>query len=193
VKVLVLVDVVLLVLAVGAWTALHEDATDGNAANPGLRGSLPPAGARMPDLSGITGIEPPMPAPNELRGQAVALAATCMECRSGDVLGGFLGRMVADDVPRGATLLVLGWDGDPAAWTREWRIGAGDLHPDVHVARTKAAADEVRQRLGIGSVDGAEESGITFLYDRSGRWRSTYFLGQLDRDDIRHDLRVLAR
>ena len=65
VKLLVLVDLVLFAFAVGGWAWLHRDSAEANAVNPGLRGSLPPAGARMPDLSGIAGIEPPMPAPSE--------------------------------------------------------------------------------------------------------------------------------
>jgi hypothetical protein len=89
--------------------------------------------------------------------------------------------------------VVFAWGGDEAAWLREWRIGVGDVRPLVLHVRTPAAIARVRSTFGIGRVGGAEESGITFLYDTQGRWRSTYFVGQLDRADIAHDLRVLGR
>jgi hypothetical protein len=192
VKLLVVVDLGLLVAALVLWSTLHGHQDD-NVVNPGLRGSRPPAGQHMPDLSSVDGIEPGAPAPATLRGSAVMLVATCMECRSGDVIGGFLGRLTPDDLPGDARVVVFVWGGDEGAWLRQSRIGVGDVKPTILHVQAPAALARVRSTFGIGSVGGAEESGITFLYDTKGRWRSTYFLGQLDRDDIAHDLRVLGR
>jgi hypothetical protein len=63
---------------------------------------------------------------------------------------------------------------------------------ELHAARDAKTADELRELFGIAPRGDAQESGISFLYDTRGRWRSTFFIGQLDREDIAHDLRVLA-
>lgn len=189
---LVLLDVVLLAVGLVAWLALRGDGNEGNAVNPGLRGSKPPAGQVFPNLAAIDGIEPvgtaDFPTRSALRGRATMLVATCVECRSGDIVGGFLSRLGEDDVPSGARVLVLGWDGDVAAWAGRHGLVAHELYR----AAPGDATNKVRRSLGIGPVDGAEESGIAFIYDTEGRWRSSFYLGQLDRADIRHDLEELA-
>lgn len=194
VKLLVLVDIVVVVAAVGVWLLARDGDDRANVVNEGLRGSLPPQGQVLPDLSDIAGIEPPFPTRDELAGRVVQLTSTCMECRSGDIVGGYLGRLVADDVPDDAQLRVIAWDGDAREWMRRSGVNKPDsaLALPVHVATTPAAAAELRRVLGIGERNGSEESGITFLYDTRGRWRSTYFVGQLNRDDVRHDLEQLA-
>lgn len=194
---LVVIDVVVLAVVLGVWLALRASGGSderGNVVNAGLRGSRPPAGQRMPDLSGIEGIAPPVPSPRALRGSSVALVGTCMTCRSGDVYGGYLGRLEESDRPDGSRIVVIGWDGDAEVWRDSWRIAkdGGPAGIELHVATTEAAADEVRRALGVGARAGSEESGVVYLYDSRGRWRSTFFLGQLNRDDIRYDLEQLA-
>lgn len=189
VKVMLLVDLVAVLAALAIWFGVRDDGEE-NVVNDGLRGSKPPSGQRMPDLREARGLEPAAEAPAAYRGTPVVLFATCMDCRSGDVFGGYLGRLGAKDLPDGARAVVVAWNGDVEAWRREW--GIDDERLEVHVAPGEQDAAVLRTRLGIGGRAGNEESGIAFLYDPSGRWRATYFLGQLDREDIRHDLEELA-
>lgn len=181
VKVLVIAEIVALIAAYLLWTELRPDARE-NAANPGLRGSLPPAGAVVAPLDQVAGIQPTVPPPATL-GPA-AIVATCLDCRSGDVIGGFLGRLPLEDVPEGARIVVVGWGGDARAWRAEWSV---PRQIGIHVARSAPAAAALRRRLGVG------ESGMILLLDERGTWRSTFHLGQIDRDDMLHDLRRLAR
>jgi hypothetical protein len=162
-----------------------------NAVNEGLRGSRPPQGASWPgELASVAGVEPTFPGRTGVEGSATMLVATCIECRSGAILGGFLGRLRDGDLPGDARIVVLTWDGDPAAWRSEWAIDGS--RAEWHRARTASAASAARERLGIGSIDGAEESGVTLLYDADGAWRASYSIGQLNREDIAHDLAVLG-
>lgn len=149
-----------------------------------LRASVPPAGVRVADLSSIDGVAPPFPQRADLRGQAGAVVATCIDCRSGDVLGQFLARLEIDAVPDGADVRVVAWDGDAAAWARRWRLPRRVI---VHAVSDGQARQQVQSRLHAG------ESGVVLLRDRGGRWAGTYHLGQVDADDLVHDLRVLAR
>jgi len=193
VKVLLLVDLAILVAAVATWSALRGDPEE-NPVNAGLRGSKPPAGQSMPDLRDVPGLEPRPEAPAAYRGAPVVLFASCMDCRSGDVFGGYLGRLAAGDIPDGARAVAVVWNGDVDAWQQEWSIdqagGPGRL--EVHAASSEADAARLREHFGIGGRAGNEESGMAFLYDAQGEWRATYFLGQLDRADIRHDLEQLS-
>lgn len=184
---LLVLDLVLVLAALGVWLVLRDDPRE-NVVNDGLRGSKPPAGQRVADLTGIPGIEPAVPTPEELRGTAIALAVTCMDCPSGDILGGFLGRLAEDDVPSSADIRVVAWHGDVEAWRSRWRIKRDiSIHkvPDAHV-------EDARDVFGIRPVRGQEESGMVFLYDEHGRWRSTFFLGQVNRADVTHDLQALG-
>lgn len=191
VRLLVIVDVLLLVAVLALWLVLRSGADErANVLNEGLRGSLPPAGQQLPPLGDIAEIQPAFPAAAQLQGSSSMLVGTCIDCRSGDMIGGFLGRLGEDTLPEDSPVHVVTWEGDPAAWREKWHL------PDdvtVHHAQTPAAVERVRELLGVAPVAGAEESGITYLYDASGTWRSTYFIGQLHPDDIAHDLRVLAR
>jgi len=187
VKVLVLVDVVVILAAVGLWLAFRDD-PEGNVANDGLRGSRPPAGQAWPDA--IRKVDPSFPARADVRGTPSMLVATCADCRSGDIFGGFLGRLAPDALPSDARVVVLTWEGDQAAWAKRWGIDSDRF--ELHAATTPAGVALARRELGIGPVDGAEESGIAFLHDTDGRWRSTFFLGQLKAADIAHDLEQLA-
>lgn len=188
VKLLVLVDAAILVVAVVVWSLLRED-PETNAVNDGLRGSRPPAGQVWPDA--IAKVAPSFPTRSDVRGGAAMLVATCAECRSGDIIGGFLGRLGRDSLPEDARVVVLTWGGDQAAWAERWRLEGDRL--ELHEATTPQAIAAVRRELGIGPVNGAEESGIAYLHDTTGRWRSTYFVGQLDREAIVHDLEQLAQ
>jgi hypothetical protein len=183
---LVLLDAVVLLAAATIWLAMRDDQERENAVNEGLRGSRPPQGQSFPDLSTIPGIRPAMPNPTALRGRPIVLVATCVECRSGDVIGGFLSRLQPDDLPGESQIVVLAWGGDVDAWKRQWQLDPDRL--ELHAVATPTATSDVQQAVGIARVQGAEESGAAFVYDTSGRWRSTYFLGQLDREDIAHDL-----
>ena len=190
VKVLVIADLVVVCAAILLWIMLRDD-DRANAVNDGLRGSRPPAGRVWPELASVAGIVPAFPARSDIEGQATMLVATCTSCRSGDIIGGFLGRLGADDLPQDARIVVLTWGGDQAAWSTRWRldeVAALELH-DV---TDDAAVTRVRRTLGIGPVAGAEESGIAFLHDVRGRWRSSFFVGQLDREDVAHDLERLG-
>jgi hypothetical protein len=187
---LVVVDTVVLVAALGVWMLIRSDDAEENVLNEGLRGSRPPAGQTLPPLDEVAGLLPTV-SDSKLRGDAVQLVATCLDCTSGEIIGGYLGRLGTADVPEGARVVLVGWDGDLADWQRRWRVD-GDL-VELHAARDAATASELRELFGIAPRGDAEESGIAYLYDTRGRWRSTYFLGQLDREDITHDLRVLAR
>ena len=187
---LLAVEVVVLLAAAGVWLVMRQDDAKENVLNDGLRGSRPPAGQHMPPLNDVKSITPPVPRQQEFEGSAVQLIATCLDCTSGEIIGGYLGRLTRDDIPAGARVLVVGWDGDVEAWQRRWRVD--DELVDVHVTNHPGMTRFLRELFGIAPRGGAEESGITFLYDTRGRWRSTYFLGQLDREDVAHDLRVLS-
>lgn len=193
-KLLVAVDLAVLLVVVVAFAALRSGggaAGEENAVNEGLRGSLPPAGLSWPDLAGVEGIDPPVPATEALSGSAAMLVATCADCRSGDVMGGFLGRLAADDLPDGAHVHVVAWGGDVAAWAERMRIDRERMV--VHDASDERAAEAVQRMLGIAPRAGQEESGAAMLYDTTGTWRSTFALGQLDRAGIAHDLARLGR
>lgn len=190
-KLLVAADLVIVCAAILLWVLLREDPR-GNAANDGLRGSKPPAGQVWPELANVRGIEPTFPDRDAVRGNATMLVATCADCRSGDIIGGFLGRLGEDGLPADARVVVLTWGGDQGAWVDRWKL-AGVPRLQLHRATTPSAVGQVRRRLGIGPVDGAEESGIAFLHDVRGRWRSSFFVGQLTSEDVAHDLERLGR
>lgn len=190
VKVLVLADLVVVCAAISLWI-VFRDQGDSNAVNDGLRGSKPPAGQSWPALASLDGITPEFPSRADVRGTATMLVATCADCRSGDIIGGFLGRLGEDALPDDARVVVLTWGGEQAAWAERWKLDAVP-QLELHQAAGGATVERIRRTLGIGSVDGAEESGIAFLHDTRGRWRSTFFVGQLLREDVVHDLERLA-
>lgn len=189
VKLLVLADLVVVCAAILLWMFLRDDDRS-NAVNDELRGSRPPAGQSWPDLTHVAGIEPAFPTRPDVAGRATMLVATCAKCRSGDIIGGFLGRLGSDTLPAEARVVVLTWGGDQAAWARRWNVDATRV--ELHGVSGSEAVDRVRRTLGIGPVKGAEESGITFLHDTRGRWRSSFYVGQLDREDVAHDLERLG-
>lgn len=166
---LLLVQLVIVGLALALWWN-HRDHE--------RRGSTPPDGQRLADLPALDGLVPPGPAPQELRGDGALLVATCLDCRSGQIVGGFLAR-VADDLPRGARVLVIGWDGTEQAWRSSTSVPP---QIPVHVAPDERTARALRRELRVG------ESGFAMVYDSEGRWVSTFHLGQLDRDDVVADL-----
>lgn len=189
VKLLVLADVVVLILAAALWLALRDSDERENAVNDGLRGSLPPQGQMWPDLSEAEGIKPPFPTQDQVQGRSTVLVATCVECQSADIIGGFLSRLRAGDLPDDSRVVVMGWGGDVSAWATRWQLDTTRLQ--IHAAQSAAATSAVRRTIGIAPVDGGQESGAAFVYDARGRWRSTYFIGQLHREDIAHDLAAL--
>ena len=114
------------------------------------------------------------------------LLATCLDCRSGDLVGGFLGLLGSDAAPGGAPVHVIAWGGDVAAWRSEWRVPSSYV---VHAAVSEAGAARVRRALGVEEREDADlQYGFARVYDASGRWRSTFHVGQLDRAQLRHDL-----
>ncbi|MCW2956741.1 MAG: hypothetical protein JWO69_1610 [Thermoleophilia bacterium] len=181
-KLLVVVDVVLLVVILAIWLAMRDDDRE-NVVNDGLRGSLPPAGEVFPDVASVGGIRPKFPTGAQLAGTPVVLVATCVDCRSGDIIGGFLSRLGAEELPDTARVLVVGWNGDVGAWRRTWKIPRSI---EVHGATNVEATARVRSLLRTG------ESGNAFLHDTRGIWRASYALGQLDVDDVLHDLDELG-
>jgi hypothetical protein len=206
VKLLIVLDLVALVVGLGAWAFLRSD-TRGNVANSGLRGALPPSGQRVPDLSSLGGLDPSMPSPEDLHGHPVLLVATCVECggdtRSADLVGGFLQRLGQQELPVGTSVEAVVWDGDASSWRRRWHVPAAVT---VHVA-DDAAAGVVRRRLGIGTPGTAQTydatgklrevdvatSGRAYAYDPDGRLRSSFSIGLLVAEDVAHDLRAIAR
>ncbi|MCW2928538.1 MAG: hypothetical protein JWM86_2506 [Thermoleophilia bacterium] len=193
---LVIVDVVVVAAALVTWLALRDGAGDerANSVNDGLRGSRPPAGRTLLRLDEIPDLRPDAPSRGDLAGNAVMLVGTCLDCRSGDVIGGLLGRMRANDLPDDARIVLVGWGGDASAWRRTWHVGGEDAVPVTVLATDSQEGAAVARRLfGVGPIRDAEESGITYLYDTRGRQRSTFFLGQLHREDLAHDLAILDR
>lgn len=188
---LVLVDLVVVLAVVAIWLLAVRGDSQENVANPGLRGSKPPAGQTWPKLASVDGITPPFPSRADVDGAATVLVATCVDCRSGDIIGGFLGRIAPDALPRDARIVVLTWSGDPSAWAKQWNLDPSRLELHAVAAGDDAALARVRTAVGIAPVQGAEESGIAFVYDPAGIWRSTFFIGQLKVDDIAHDLSEL--
>ncbi len=148
-------------------------------------GSIPARSLRLPGdrLAASDHISPRFPSPDELHGSPMALVVTCLSCRSGDVLGGFLGRMGVNDVPSGIDLRVVAIDGDPAVWRRTWGV---PNRWKVHVAKGRDGVQLVRQALRTG------ESGQLQIYDSNLRWRASWHLGQLNIDGVRHDLSLAA-
>lgn len=191
IKTLLIVDLLVLVAAASIWYFVLRDGSSENAVNPGLRGSKPPAGQTWPALASTDGLTPPFPTRRDVAGSATMLVATCIDCRSGDIIGGFLGRMAADALPRDARVVVLGWNGNVQSWATQWNIDATRFELHAVEPDDDAALAQVRAAVGIAPVQDAEESGIAFLYDPKGSWRSTFFIGQLKVDDIAHDLSEL--
>lgn len=177
IRIMVAIDVVVL-LALGAlWLVKGDELRRGDS----LRGSQPPAGEHMPAYSKLD-LKPNMPKSVVLSGHSSLVAATCIDCQSGDIYGGFLHLLTQRKLPDGAQLHVIVWGGDAAAWKREWSI---PKRIQVHVADDGAATTAVKD---LAHVD---DSGIAYLYDDKGIWRSTFHAGQLNADDVTHDLRAI--
>ena len=104
VALLVALDLVVVGAAVAVWQ-LRDGAE--------RRGSKPPSGVTMPELT--RSVEN-FPTRAELRGEALALAVTCVDCRSGDIFGGFLARLASEELPEGAALRVIGLGANTPAW-----------------------------------------------------------------------------
>jgi hypothetical protein len=179
--VLVAVDVIAVTVAVALWL---QGAGPGNGAR--YRGSAPAAGLELPVKPLVSSpiFTPPIRAAS-LTGRPVVLVATCLQCRSGDVLGGFLGRLGTAGIPSDLHLQVVGVDGDAKSWRREWSVPA---RWNISVASDVMAGTRfLRTQLRTG------DSGQVQLFDARGSWRATWHLGQLSPDDLRHDIQVLAR
>ena len=172
-----------LIVAIGSiwWFAVRDDprATHGN---DGLRGSIAPAGQRLPDLNSIKGIIPPVPAASSLTGAPLLIVATCFECQSGDVVGGALRRLAAPDLPGDTRIVVVGWGQAGAAWHDRWSLPKRFV---VHEATTPAAIAQAKQTLGV------DETGYAYLYDGRGVWRSSFAVQLMQSEDIVHDMRRL--
>lgn len=179
VKLLVVLDLIAVAAVLGVLALRGDEIGTGD----GLRGSVPPADQHWPDLARINGIMAPVPTRREVAGRPAMLVVTCLRCRSGDILGGFLAR-IAPGVSDDASIVVAGWGGDAAEWRRRWRLPRS---VGIHVAAPGAAPAELRRVTGVG------DSGSVFLHDPQGRWRTTHHLGQLDAEDVDRDLAVLAR
>jgi hypothetical protein len=183
VKLLVLVDVVVLAAAITTFALMHRSDQRANIANVGLRGSKPPDGQVRPDLSKVDGIIPAMPSAQSLRGHTVFLVSTCMDCPSGEIIGGALRRLAARDLPSGTRVEVVAWQGDVAKWRSDWHIPSS---VPIHVVTGAASIFDVKRTLGIG------DNGFGYLYDPKGTWRASYAVQLLQPDDIVHDMGVVA-
>jgi len=182
VKLLLLVDVVALLAALAIFAVTRDDPGT-NAVNDGLQGSRPPAGRTWPRVDRVE-LDPPLPRRAQLADAPAVLVATCLDCRSGDIIGGFLGLLGADHLPGHAAVHVLAWGGSAKRWRAEWSLPETY---EVHVAASEQESLELRRALAVN------ENGFARVYDPRGRWRSTFHTGQLDREQLRDDLSTLAR
>lgn len=183
VKLMMVADMVVLIAAVSIYVALHRTDDRENVVNAGLRGSKPPSGQRMPDLSGVAGISPALPSRAAARGTTTLLVATCMECPSGDIVGGAMRRLGARDLPDDTRVEIIGWQGDAAGWRAEW--GIPESLP-IHLVSGANSIGAVKTTLGIG------DNGFAYLYDPTGTWRASYAVQLMQPDDIVHDMDELA-
>lgn len=176
---LLAVFIVLLSAAAGLWLRgagpLHDSA---------LRGSIPPDGQRVPAMQQLRSADPGMPSRRSLRGAPILVAASCIDCPSGEIMGGFLARLADRGVPDGTRVVVVGWKGDGNAWRQTSGFPA---RWKTHVLTDTSDIASAGHLFHVG------QNGIVMLYGRDGTWRSTYQLGQLTVDDVRHDLGVLDR
>lgn len=177
IRIMVAIDVAVLLALAALWLLKGDELRRGDS----LRGSQPPAGEHMPAYSKLD-LAPSMPKSVALSGHASLVAATCIDCQSGDIYGGFLHLLSQRNLPDGAQLHVIVWGGDADAWRHEWSLPKR-IH--VHVADSGAATTAVKALTHI------DDSGIAYLYDDKGMWRSTFHAGQLDADDVTHDLRAI--
>jgi hypothetical protein len=178
-KLLVAPVLVLLLVAIALQVNWVREVTGVDAE---LRGSIPPSGRVLADLSTIDGISPPVPSPSSDGGRPLLFIATCGDCRSGDVIGGFLRRLSLEKPPANARLRVVVWsdDGDPFADTHKL---PNEPWLTIHTV-SDAARESVQSRTKVG------ESGMSFVVGPSGRGGSTFSIGFLKVDDVRHDLKT---
>lgn len=176
-KLLVAPMLVLLVVAIALRFDWVQQATG---VKTELRGSIPPPDRVLADLSGIDGISPPVPSPSSDKGRPLLFVATCADCRSGDVIGGFLRRLTTENPPEGATIRVVVWQDTGMSFAEEHRL------PDtswlsLHTVSPRSTT-RVKDSLSVG------DSGVAFVVGPSGVGGSTYPLGLLQVEDVRHDL-----
>ncbi|MEO6866650.1 MAG: hypothetical protein ABI200_01360 [Gaiellales bacterium] len=181
-------DLAVILGAVAIWAWYSRGDSRAAVGHDGLHGSVPPAGQRMPDLSMIRGISPGLPAPRALRGDRVLLVATCLNCRSGDIVGGALRRLGASNLPSGAQVVIAGWRGTAAAYRAKWSLPSRFV---VHVASPGAATTALTSTLHL-DADAENASGYAFLYDTAGRWRSTFPAQLMLPEDIVYDTRAIG-
>jgi hypothetical protein len=183
VKLLVVVDAVVLAVALGVFAVLHRSDERENIVNAGYRGSRPPAGQQVPDLSKVRGISPALPATSTFKGAPTLYVATCMKCPSGDIVGGAMRRLGERSFPKGTHVEIIAWQGDAATWRSDWQIPAS---LPIHVVTGAASIYDVKRTLGIGDY------GFSYLYDSAGTWRASYALQTMLPEDIVHDMGVAA-
>ena len=149
-------------------------------------GSIPSTSLTFPatELAGRSDLVPRFPSRRQKSPRPIVIVVTCLDCRSGDVIGGFLGRMTVAGIDDRIDLRVIAIGGNARAWQREWKVPARWI---IHRAPAGSGSQLAASLLRVG------ESGQLQLYDARGHWKSTWHLGQLDITGVRHDLDVLAR
>ena len=165
-------------LGVSTTLAARAHRLPGQHRDTSIWGSHPPRGLYMPALDRIPGIEPPMATSH---GRAHLVVATCLECRSGSVIGALLGYIDFDRLPQSIDIDVIAWGATASQWA-----STNELSSRIRIhAATDSAAGNVRGVLHLGGA------GAAFLYDSRGVWRATYQAGQMRAQDIEHDARVV--
>jgi hypothetical protein len=178
-KLLLAPILVLLVVAVALQFGWVRQATG---IDTQLKGSIPPSGRVLADLSTIDGVSPPIPSPSSDKNRPLLFVATCADCRSGDVIGGFLRRFVLERPPANARIRVVVWSDKGTSFASTHKLPA---KPWLTVHTVKPEAQEaVQSQMKIG------DSGMSFVVGPSGRGGSTFSIGFLKVEDVRHDLKM---
>ncbi len=152
---------------------------------PVLHGGTPGDGVPMLQLSGRSGIEPPVPATVVDGGAGTTLLlATCADCTGGDVYGSVLQRLSPAVLEHdGIAVHVLLWGGDPAAWAREWQL---DPRVRLHAVSPAAAATLATDMMFEPTI------GHMRLIDGTGTWRASYPSAGTVPSEVSADLLAVA-
>ena len=183
-KLLLLADLAVILGVIAFWFWWSREDPRASVGNNGLRGSVPPAGQRIPDLASVAGISPRFPSTGSLRGDKVLLVGTCLECQSGDIIGGAMRRLGSADLPDDLRVIVAGWGGKAAAWRSKWSLND---RIELHVAAPGAATEQLASELRL-QPDVERSSGYGYLYDSRGVWRSSFPVQLILPDDVLHDV-----
>lgn len=175
---------IIVAIGIGVFLRSHKSDDRETFGNNGLHGAIVPKNQKLPNLSKVKGIEPAFPSSKKLKGKVVLIVATCLMCRSGDILGGSLQSLGSKKLPNNTQVLIIGWNGDAKKWRKEWNIPSSY---SIHTSSSDSSRSAVKDKLHVG------DSGFGFLYDKQGYWRTSYSVQALYPDDVRHDMKMLLK